>query len=76
MPNLTLEDELHQHLDRLFATDRQRVLELAQRLALGRPHGVPGRDLLQFAGLIPREDLEEMERAIEMDCERIDPDGW
>jgi hypothetical protein len=31
---------------------------------------------LAFAGTIPAEDLEEIRRAVEEDCERIDEEGW
>jgi hypothetical protein len=76
MTNPTLERELHQHLDRLSEDDQQQVLHLARTLAGNRPAGVPGKDLLRFAGLISREDLKEMKQAIDEECSRIDPDGW
>lgn len=38
------------------------------------PRGVPGRDLLRFAGTIDAKSAREMEEAIEEGCERIDPD--
>ncbi len=38
--------------------------------------GTPGKDLLRFAGTIPAEDVDEMMRAIEEMCERVDPDEW
>jgi hypothetical protein len=76
MTNPTLERELHQHLDRLSAEDQLQVLYLARSLAGSKAIGVPGKELLRFAGLIPKEDLEEMKQAIEEDCGRIDPDGW
>jgi uncharacterized protein (TIGR02246 family) len=40
------------------------------------PRGVPGRDLLRFAGTIDAESAREMEEAIEDGCERIDPEEW
>ena len=33
--------------------------------------GVPGKQLLSFAGTIPAADLKEMEKALEESCERI-----
>ena len=37
---------------------------------------VSGKDLLQFAGSIPPEDLEIIRKAIEEDCENIDFEEW
>jgi hypothetical protein len=38
--------------------------------------GIPGKDLLQFAGLIDPDDLALMRQAIEEDCGRVDLDEW
>lgn len=38
--------------------------------------GTPGRDLLRFAGTIPKEDLILMEQSIERECERVDSSEW
>ena len=40
------------------------------------PRGVPGRDLLRFAGTIDAESARAMEQAIEEGCERIDLEEW
>jgi hypothetical protein len=47
-----------------------RVLEFTRALAQSTPHGVPGRELLRFAGTISPEDAELMREAIEEGCER------
>jgi hypothetical protein len=52
------------------------VLDFAQALAKRRREGVPGRDLLRFAGTIEKSDLEIMQKAIEEDCERVDENEW
>ena len=39
-------------------------------------HGTPGKDAVKLAGLIPPEDLEEIRKAIEEDCETIDENEW
>jgi len=39
------------------------------------PKGTPGRDLLKYAGTISQADAQEMLKAIEEECERID-DDW
>lgn len=64
----------------LTPTQQQKVLDF-MRLLHAPPHtltppGTPGRDLMHLVGLFPPEDAEEILRAVEEDCERIDPDGW
>ncbi|MBD2579474.1 hypothetical protein [Oscillatoria sp. FACHB-1406] len=55
---------------------QRQVLKFARTLFSGQIQGVPGQQLLQFAGAIPREDLQMMQEAIEQDCERIDLNEW
>jgi len=76
MTESTLEKELHQRMGELSPSQQREVLRFAEELAKSRPKGTPGKDLLRFAGTISPEDAEEMRRAIEEDCERIDPDEW
>jgi hypothetical protein len=38
--------------------------------------GVPGKQLLRFAGSIPKEDLQLMSEAIKQDCEKVDVNEW
>jgi len=71
-----LEEQLLNEVRRLPDDQQQRVLDFARMLSTPRPVGVPGKDLLRFAGAIPSEDLQEIAEAIEQDCERIDTDGW
>lgn len=57
----------------------KRVLDFVESLTqktAKQPVGVPGKQLLRFAGAIPTEDLEQMARAIESDCERVDLSEW
>ncbi len=56
--------------------EQQRVLEFARALAMSRPGGVAGKDLLRFAGKIPKEDLHVMSAAIEEGCEQVHADEW
>ena len=51
-----------------------RVLEFTRALALSAPHGVPGQQLLRFAGAIPLNDVQLMSQAIEQACEQVDSD--
>lgn len=40
------------------------------------PRGMSGEQLRSLAGTISPEDLDIMERVIEEEFERVDPDGW
>ena len=53
-----------------------RVFEFTRALVVSIPHGVPGHQLLRFAGAIPLDDLQIMRLAIEQGCERIDANEW
>jgi hypothetical protein len=58
-------------------TDLQwRVLEFTRALAMSVPRGVPGQQLLSFAGTISFDDLQLMRQAIEEGCEQVDADEW
>ena len=52
------------------------VLEFVRTLAKAEVRGMPGQQLLRFAGSIPPDDLQLMHEAIEQDCERIDVNEW
>ncbi|MCI2430890.1 hypothetical protein LM602_04980 [Candidatus Acetothermia bacterium] len=53
-----------------------RVLEFTRALALSTPHGVPGQQLLRFAGVIPLDDVTLIRDAIDQGCEQVDPHEW
>lgn len=62
----------------LTLAEYERYREL-DRQAEARPlarSGVPGRQLVRFAGAIPPDDLQLMQQAIEADCERVDANEW
>ena len=60
----------------LLPEEQQRVLEFARALATSRPRGVAGKDLLRFAGTIPKDDLKMMCVAIEEGCEQVNANEW
>jgi hypothetical protein len=62
-------------LDILPEDLQRQVLEFAQALQVFAQRGVPGKELLQFAGTIPLDDLELMRQAIKDDCEQVDLDA-
>ena len=53
-----------------------RVPEFTRALVVSTPHGIPGRQLLRFAGAIPPDDLQLMRQAIEQGCEQVDANEW
>ncbi len=55
---------------------QQRVLEFARALVGSTIQGVPGQQLLRFAGAIPPDDIQLMRQAIEEDCEQVDTNEW
>ena len=76
MISQSLEADLHYQLEQL-STERQRqVLEFARSLVAHQLRGVPGKDLLRFAGAIHGDDLEIMRQAIEEGCEQVDLSEW
>jgi hypothetical protein len=69
-------DEMIRRLEGLPPEMQRRVLDFARALALPRPRGIPGPELLRFAGTLTRQDADEMQQAIEPACERVDPNAW
>ena len=63
-------------LRRLPEDLQRRVMSYTETLRATLPSGIPGRDLLTFAGTIPANDLLEMREAIEEGCEQVDPSEW
>ena len=63
-------------MEKLPVEKQREVLEYARTLASGQIKGVPGRDLLKYAGTIEESDLDAMSQAIEAESEKIDPDEW
>jgi hypothetical protein len=75
----SLQNELLAYVGQLPLSDQVRVVDFARTLTgtSKRPiRGVPGKDLLKFAGSIPHEDAQEMLKAIEEGCEQIDANSW
>ncbi len=76
MSNTVLEKEILDQIGRLSLDQLRRVLDFIRDLVGRRPAGVPGKELLAFAGAIDHEDLDVMKQAIEIDCEAVDLNGW
>jgi hypothetical protein len=76
MIDAAMQDELLKEVSLLPPPLQQRVVDYAHSLAQARPRGTPGKQLLQFAGILSPEDANEMMDAIEEGCERVDPNEW
>ena len=78
MINPNLEQELHQHLERLPPNQQQEVLDFVRNLQIKNEpiRGVSGKNFLQFAGQIDLADLDKMKQAIEESCEQVYPNEW
>lgn len=71
-----LRDELLGALEQLPVDMQRRVVDFADALARSTPRGAPGRNLLQFAGILDEETGRALEEAIEEGCEQVDPRAW
>ncbi|HWL95173.1 MAG TPA: hypothetical protein VNT79_16760 [Phycisphaerae bacterium] len=71
-----LQDELIQYFIQLDESRQRRVVDIAKSLAGDRPPGVSGENMAKLAGLFTKEDMAEIEKAIEEGCERVDENGW
>lgn len=76
MVEATVKEQILSDLERLSPEMQARAAQLVHGLVEAAPNGIPGRDLLRFAGAIDAESVREMEEAIEDGCERIDPEAW
>jgi hypothetical protein len=68
--------EVAEKLTHLPEDLQRKVLHYVDTLAAARPRGVPGKDLLRFAGVISKQDADEMRSAIESGCEQVDLNEW
>ncbi len=76
MENSTTIQEIVERLDKLNPWQQKQILNYVLSF-LGEPiRGTPGKELLKFVGLFPPEDLEQIKRAIEEDCGKIDASEW
>ncbi len=76
MAGPSFEQEISSHLHKLTPEQQMRVLAFVRTLSEEKPSGVPGSDLLKFAGTIDLEDLQEMEKAITEGCEQVNLNDW
>ncbi len=68
--------DLIKHLETLSPQLQAQVMDYVRTLDAERARGVPGKDLVRFAGTISKQELAAMSRAIEQGCEQVDLDQW
>jgi hypothetical protein len=73
MDEATVEQEIVEVIHKMSPEMQRKALEYLRNLS-GLPEGTPGYLAVQYAREIgfPKEDLDEMEQAIEEWCERVD----
>ena len=76
MDNPTIIQEIVERLDKLTPSQQKQVLNSVLYFLGEPPRLSPGKNLLQFAGTISREDLEIMKQAIEEGCGQVDESEW
>lgn len=75
--NQSIIDEVFERLKVMPQSLQQQVLEFTRTLADSTTlKGVPGSQILRFAGTIPPDDIELMREAITQDCEQVDFNEW
>ena len=74
--NTPIIDKVIEQLKALPHELQWRVLEFTRALTLSTPRGVPGRQLLRFAGTVSSDDAQLMREAIEQGCVQIDTNEW
>lgn len=79
MTSRSFEREITAQLHRLSPDQQKQVLEFVNSLAREREKpssGLPGNELLHFAGSIEADDLRAMEQAIAEGCEQVNINEW
>lgn len=71
-----LEEEINELLKKLTPEQREQVLEFTRMLGKQPVQGAPSEVLRPFFGIWSKEEGEEIQRAIDEACGRVDPNGW
>lgn len=73
---MDLKREIVERVEKLPPKLQAEVLRFVTSLPMHAPTGESGAGLRQFSGLLDRTSAEEMNRAIEEHCERVDSGEW
>ncbi|MBW4638669.1 MAG: hypothetical protein KME05_10610 [Gloeocapsa sp. UFS-A4-WI-NPMV-4B04] len=74
--DVSILDEVVEQLRGMPQSLQKQVLEFAKNLTDSTVQGVPGSQLLRFAGMLSPDDIALMRGAIEQDCEQVDVNEW
>ncbi len=76
MEKTTTIQEIIGRLESLSHGQQRQVLDFILELSGESPKGISGKELLEFVGLFPPEDLKQIKQAIEEDCGQVDESEW
>lgn len=76
MKNPTTIQEVVQRLEKLSPGQQRQVLDFTLELTGKSPKGISGKELLEFVGLFPLKDLQQIKQAIEEDCKQVYESEW
>ena len=76
MGPISLKKEIQKRIDVLPHELQKKVLDFIDSLTQKLPKGIPGKQLLRFAGCISHDDLRTMKEAIGDGCEKVDLRNW
>ena len=76
MAETSIEKDILEEVHKLATPQQERVLKFARSLVNDQPPGIPGKNLLRFAGIIDKDDLRTIARSIDEGCERVDRNEW
>ncbi len=71
-----LKNRIISELDSLNQEQQKKLLDYVINLKLSEKKVTSGKSLVRFSGVISKEDLAVMEKAIEEDCEQVDLNEW
>ena len=74
MSNIELQESIIRSIQQLTFIQQLKLLDFINSMLKIKREGEP-KGLLKFVGVFEKEDIQEMEKAIE-DCEQIDEDEW
>lgn len=76
MNTQSLEQSINEYLKTLNIDEQKRILEFARNLSLSKSKGSSSKDILKFRSAISADDLSEMQKAIDLDCEKVNENEW
>ena len=74
MENTVFKQQILSALDKLNKRQQESLLAFIKSLIEKKPDNKP--DILKMSGKIEKDDLKLMEKAIQEDCEKTNPDEW